>query len=156
MQRCNQERMGAGARRRERSEAPQSDFGGLDALHRSRRLYSSGSAPAGHPSTLILVHYLERRCRCLFELVACPASPTPPVSCNDSMGKEIFLRRPPPSFDRDFEGDEHRRSHDTDEDWLPHVQDIFSGNFHVLIDMTGDSDSEVCHHLHTTGIITWH
>ena len=83
-------------------------------------------------------------------------SPTPAVSCNDSMGKEIFLRRPPPSFDRDFEGDEHRRSHDIDENWLPHIKDIFSGNVHVMIDMTGDSDSEVCPHLHTTRIITWH
>ena len=41
------------------------------------------------------------------------------------MGKEVFLRCPPPSFDRDFEGDERRRSHDTDEDWLPDVQGYF-------------------------------
>jgi hypothetical protein len=72
------------------------------------------------------------------------------------MIKEILLRRPPPSFDRDFEGDVRSRSHDTDEDWLPDLKDVLSGNFHVMIDMTGDSDSEVCHHLHTTRIITRH
>jgi hypothetical protein len=76
------------------------------------------------------------------------------ASRNDSIGKEVFLRRPSQPFDSDFEGDVSSRSHDTDEDWLPDVKDIIRGNFYVMIDMTGDSDSEVCHHLHTTGIIT--
>ena len=30
-----------------------------------------------------------------------------------------------------------------DEDWLPDVKEIISGDFNVLIDLTGDSDSEV-------------
>jgi hypothetical protein len=54
------------------------------------------------------------------------------------------LRRPPLPFDCGFEGDVSSRSHDTDEDWLPDVKDIIYGNFHVMIDMTCDSDSEVC------------
>jgi hypothetical protein len=84
------------------------------------------------------------------------ASQASPASYNGSMGKEIYLPRPPPSFDRDFNGDGHSRSHDTDEDWLPDLKDLISGNFHVMIDMTGDSDSEVRHHLRTTRIIMGH
>ena len=40
-----------------------------------------------------------------------------------------------------------RGSSDTDEDWLPEVSDVISGNFHVMVDLTDDSDSEVCQHL---------
>lgn len=110
--------------------------------------------PAGHPSTLVLAHSLDRTdCWCLFEPMASQASE---ASCNDLVGKEIFLRRPPPLFDCDFEGDVHSRSHDTDKDWLPNLKDVLFGNFHVMIDMTGDSDSEMCHHRQTTGTILWH
>ena len=73
-----------------------------------------------------------------------------------SVGKEIFLPRPPPSFDHDLKEDERRRSHDTDEDWLPDLKDLISDSFYVMIDMTGDLDSEVCHYLHTTRIIMGH
>jgi hypothetical protein len=78
-----------------------------------------------------------------------------PASQDDSLRREFFLRSPPRRFDCDCEGGE-RRSEDTDEDWLPDFKDIISGNFYVTIDMTGDSDSEVYHHLHTTRIITGH
>jgi hypothetical protein len=76
------------------------------------------------------------------------ASQVSPASCNDAMGKEIYLRHPPLLFNYGFDGVVHSRSHDIDGDWLPDVKDIFSGNFHVMIDMTHDSDSEVCHHFH--------
>jgi hypothetical protein len=46
--------------------------GGLDALHRSSRLYSSRFAPAGHPSTLVLAQYLERSGGVFLEFTACP------------------------------------------------------------------------------------
>jgi len=52
-----------------------------------------------------------------------------------------FLRRPPPPFDINFAGCE-RQSDDTDEEWLPDVEDVIFGDYHVLIDLTGDSDSE--------------
>jgi hypothetical protein len=83
------------------------------------------------------------------------ASQASPASYNDSMGKEIFLPRPPPSFDCDFEEGDERSSHDTDENWLPDFNDMISGNFHVMIDMTGDLDSAVCHHLHTHPRSSW-
>jgi hypothetical protein len=73
-----------------------------------------------------------------------------------AVGREIFLPRPPPSFDRDLKEDKRRRSHDADEDWLPNLKDLISGNFHVMIDMTGELDSEVCHYLHTTRFIMGH
>ena len=68
------------------------------------------------------------------------------AGCHDSEGKVSFSRRPPAPFDTDFVGCE-RQSDDTDEDWLPDLKDILSGNYSVLIDLTGDSDSEVCHHV---------
>jgi hypothetical protein len=68
------------------------------------------------------------------------------TSNDDSEGKVSFLRRPPPPFDIDFLGCK-RQSEDTDEEWLPDVEDVISGNYSVLIDLTGDSDSEVCHHV---------
>ena len=61
-------------------------------------------------------------------------------------GKVSFSRRPPPPFDTDFVRGEPQ-SDGTDEDWLPDVKDVMSGNYSVLIDLTGDSDSEVCHHV---------
>jgi hypothetical protein len=84
------------------------------------------------------------------------ASQASPASCNDSIRKEVFLRRLPLPFDCDCEGDVRSRNHDIDENWLPEVQDIISGNFHVIIDMTGDSDSEVYYYLHTTRIVVRH
>lgn len=68
------------------------------------------------------------------------------ASYHDSEGKVSFLRRPPPPFDINFAGCE-RQSDDTDEEWLPDVEDVIFGDYHVLIDLTGDSDSEVRHHL---------
>ena len=68
------------------------------------------------------------------------------ASYHDSEGKVSFSRRPPAPFDIDFRGCE-RQSDDTDEDWLPDLKDERSGNFSVLIDLTDDSDSEVCHHV---------
>jgi hypothetical protein len=82
------------------------------------------------------------------------ASQISPASSNDSMRKEIFLRRPPLPCDCDYEGHECSRNHDIDEDWLPEVKDILTGDFHVMIDMTSDLDSEVCHPLHTTSMNT--
>jgi hypothetical protein len=76
------------------------------------------------------------------------ASQASPAFYNDLIGKEIFLPRPPPSFDCDFEGDQ-RSSHDIDENWLPDFKDMISGNFHVMINITGDLDSAVCHYLYT-------
>ena len=64
--------------------------------------------------------------------------------CNPSAAREYFLRRPPLPFDLGLVGRE-RSSDDTDEDWLSEVTDIVSGNFHVMVDLTGDSDDEVCH-----------
>ena len=66
-------------------------------------------------------------------------------SYHDSEGKVSFSRRPPAPFDVNFVGCE-RQSDDTNEDWLPDLKDIISGNYSVLIDLTGDLDSEVCHH----------
>ncbi|MCJ1478932.1 hypothetical protein MMC13_007616 [Lambiella insularis] len=63
------------------------------------------------------------------------------ASYRDSKGKVSFSRRPPPPFDTDFVRYE-RQSDDTDEDWLPDVKDVVSGNYSVLIDLTGDSDCE--------------
>jgi hypothetical protein len=84
------------------------------------------------------------------------ASQASPASCNDSIRKEVFIRRPPLPFDCDCERDGHSRNHDTDEVWLPEAKDIITGNFRVMIDMTGNLDSEVCHQLHTIKIITGH
>lgn len=103
---------GAGVRRRKQS-------GGTVTRFRQDLMHFVGAAnvyiilglpPAGHPSTFVLAHYLPSQCWYFFELLASQAS------CNDSIGKEILLRRPPPSFGRDFEGDVRSRSHDTDED----------------------------------------
>ena len=69
------------------------------------------------------------------------------ASYHDSEGKVSFLRRPPPPFDIDFVGCE-QKSDDTGEEWLPDVKDVISGNYSVLIDLTGDSNSEVCHHVY--------
>lgn len=88
-----------------------------------------------------------------FELMAFQASA---ASRNDLIGKEVFLRHPPLPFDYNYQGGVRSRNHETDEDWLPELSDIISGNFHVMIDMTGESDSEVCHCLHTTRTITRH
>lgn len=73
------------------------------------------------------------------------------ASYHDSEGKMSFLRHPTPPFDIDFVGCE-QQSDDTDEDWLPDVKDVISGNYSVLIDLTGDSDNEVGHHLHETRV----
>jgi hypothetical protein len=67
------------------------------------------------------------------------------ASYHDSEGK-VSLSRPPPPFDINFVGCE-RKSDDTDKEWLPGVKDVIYGNYNVLIDLTGDSDSEVCHHV---------
>lgn len=56
---------------------------------------------------------------------------------------------PPPPFDCDFTRSE-RRSDDTDEDWLPDLNDILSGNVHVMIDLTGDLNRVVCYSLQGT------
>jgi hypothetical protein len=40
-----------------------------------------------------------------------------------------------------------RQSDDTDEEWLPDIKDLIFGNYNVLIDLTGDSGSEVWHHV---------
>jgi hypothetical protein len=69
---------------------------------------------------------------------------------------KVFLHYTLLPFNCDREGDEHSRNHDIDKDWLPEVKDIINGNFHVMINITGGSDSEVCYHLHTTKIITGH
>ena len=95
-----------------------------------------------HRSTLVSIVYLGTRFQSLVKLMASLAS------CY----KEIFLRRPPPPFDYNSTGE--RRSIDVDEDWLPDVKDIISGDFNVLIDLTGDFDSEVCHHARKARIIT--
>ena len=42
----------------------------------------------------------------------------------------------------------------SDEEWLPDVKDLISGNFNVLIDLTRDSGSEVCHHVDGNQMIT--
>jgi hypothetical protein len=54
-----------------------------------------------------------------------------------------FLRRPPSPFDIDFVGCE-RQSDNIDEEWLLDVEDVISGSYNVLINLTGDSGSEVC------------
>lgn len=61
------------------------------------------------------------------------------TSSDNLVVKEIFLRQPPPPFSCDIE-----------EDWLPEVSDIISGNFHVMVDLTGDSESEVRQYLPRT------
>jgi hypothetical protein len=83
------------------------------------------------------------------------ASQASPASSNDLIRKEVFLPRPPLPFDCDREGDERSRNHDIDEDWLPELKDIITGNCHVMIDMTSGLDSEVCQHLHTTKIVRY-
>ncbi|KAL2044546.1 hypothetical protein ABVK25_012399 [Lepraria finkii] len=57
------------------------------------------------------------------------------------VGKVVFLRSPPPPFGCDFTRSE-RRSDDEDEDWLPDLRDIFSGDFYEMIDLTCDLESE--------------
>ena len=71
------------------------------------------------------------------------------TSSDDPLVKEVFLRQPPPPFDCDFMRAE-RGSSDTDKDWLPKVSDIISGNCHVMVDLTGNSDSEVYQHSQET------
>ena len=66
------------------------------------------------------------------------------ASYQDSEGKVSFSRRPPAPFDVDFVGGE-RQSDGTD--WLPDLNDTMSGSYSVLIDLTADSDSEVCRHV---------
>lgn len=58
------------------------------------------------------------------------------------MGSYILLRCPPPPFDCDFTRDERKRTN-MNEDWLPDVRDVLYGNFDILTDWTGDSDSQV-------------
>ena len=69
------------------------------------------------------------------------------ASYRDSGETVSFSRRPPPPFDIDTVGRE-RQSDDADEEWLPDLKDLISGNYSVLIDLTGESDSEVRRHLH--------
>jgi hypothetical protein len=59
-----------------------------------------------------------------------------------------YLRQPPPPF----EGDPAGAVEDPEE--LPDIDEIISGQYSVLIDITGDSDKEVYHHLHETRKIT--
>lgn len=40
-----------------------------------------------------------------------------------------------------------RESDDKDDKWLPELNEFFSGNYNVLIDLKDDPDSEVCHHV---------
>ena len=68
------------------------------------------------------------------------------VSYHDLEGKVSFLRRLPPPFDINFVGCE-QQSDDTDEEWLPDMENIISDNYNVLIDLTGDSESEVRRYL---------
>lgn len=68
------------------------------------------------------------------------------ASYHDSEGKVSFLRCPPPPFDINFAGCE-RQSDDTDEEWLPDVEDVILGNYNLLIDLTDELDREVRHHL---------
>lgn len=75
------------------------------------------------------------------------------ASCDSWLRNECFLRNPPPPFDCDTTAGERRKT-DTDEDWLPDVQDLLSGNFNLLIDLTGDSDYEVGYHLHKINLVT--
>ena len=64
------------------------------------------------------------------------------VACNNSAGKEIFLPYPPSPFDCNFVQGK-RRGSEVDDDWLPDLDDIFSGKYVTLIDLTGDSEGEV-------------
>jgi hypothetical protein len=48
------------------------------------------------------------------------------------------------------------RNPDTDEDWVPDLQDILSGNAHMTIDLTVDSDSEVSCYRESSKTVTRH
>jgi hypothetical protein len=69
------------------------------------------------------------------------------IASDNSIGKESFLRYPPPPFDRNFVRGERRRT-DMNEDWLPNLQELVSGNVQVYIDLTGDLDHKVVYHLY--------
>jgi hypothetical protein len=43
---------------------------------------------------------------------------------------------------------------DEDEDDLPSVKDLLSSKCEAWIDLTGDSDHKVCHHVHEIRVIT--
>ena len=76
------------------------------------------------------------------------------TSYHNFKGKISFSHRLPPPFDIDFVKCEWE-SDDLDKDWLPNVKDIMSSNYSVLVNLTGDLDSEVCHYTrHKTRMIT--
>lgn len=64
---------------------------------------------------------------------------------DDPVVKKFFLRQRPPPFDCGLMRAECRS--DTDDDWPFDIRDIISGNFHIMVDLAGDSNNEACHHL---------
>ena len=115
--------------------------GALDFDSPSGVVYISlDRSPADRLSSSIPAHALELSLGFFSEVMASLAT------YNNSAGKEIFLPYPPPRFDCDVVQRE-RRGSEVDEDWLPDLEDIFSGKYVTLIDLTGDSESEVCHYL---------
>jgi len=77
--------------------------------------------PADQPSSFVSVH--ASSAASVFFLTSMASLASYP----DSEGKLSFLHRPPPPFDLDFVGSE-RQSDDTDEEWLPDIKDLISGN----------------------------
>jgi hypothetical protein len=102
-------------------------------LRQPRCLYSAGSSPADCSIESCSGACLEQNLGILLNLMASLGSCNYPV---------FYLRYPPPPFNCDLAGTAQ------DQEDLPDIKELISGQYGVMIDVTGDSDNEVGHHIH--------